>query len=201
MCVKTCSYTKGFMNLLDGTSKLDFVAPLLLRIFLFMVFWEAGYNKFVGFEGTVYWFGEHLGLPFPWLLAALATATELVGAVLILFGLFTRVVAVPLIVTMLVAIFAVHFENGFLAIAATDSYWFGQSEAAQRLSGFMIWLQDAHPGRYRYLTAESSSIVALNNGFEFAAIYLLMLISLFFTGAGKYVSVDYYLRKWYDKKA
>ncbi len=188
------------VTFLDKLKAADFIAPLFLRIFLFMVFWEAGYNKFVGFNGTVYWFRESLNLPLPEFMAVLATAAELGGAVLILLGLFTRIVTVPLIITMLVAIFAVHFENGYLAIAASDSYWFGQSEAAQRLSGFMGWLQEAHPGRYRYITAEANSIVALNNGFEFALIYLLMLLSLFFTGAGKFVSLDYYLRKYYEKK-
>ena len=35
----------------------------------------------------------------------------------------------------------------------------------------------------------------LNNGIEFAAIYFAMLLSLFFTGGGRFVSVDYWLRR------
>ena len=35
----------------------------------------------------------------------------------------------------------------------------------------------------------------LNNGIEFAATYFVMLLVLFFIGAGRYASIDYWLRK------
>ena len=35
--------------------------------------------------------------------------------------------------------------------------------------------------------------MVLNNGIEFAATYFIMLLVLFFIGAGKFFSVDYYL--------
>jgi uncharacterized membrane protein YphA (DoxX/SURF4 family) len=47
-------------------------------------------------------------------------------------------------------------------------------------------------GNYSWLT-ETGSITILKNGIEFAATYFIMLLSLFFTGAGRYVSIDYYL--------
>ncbi|HEX5635541.1 MAG TPA: DoxX family protein, partial [Gammaproteobacteria bacterium] len=34
------------------------------------------------------------------------------------------------------------------------------------------------------------------NGIEFAATYLIMLLVLFFYGAGRYVSADYWLQTW-----
>lgn len=37
--------------------------------------------------------------------------------------------------------------------------------------------------------------MVLNNGVEFAATYLLMLLALFFTGGGKYVSADFRLAR------
>jgi putative oxidoreductase len=37
----------------------------------------------------------------------------------------------------------------------------------------------------------------LNNGIEFGVTYLIMLLSLFFTGAGKFVSLDYWISKYY----
>jgi uncharacterized membrane protein YphA (DoxX/SURF4 family) len=49
-----------------------------------------------------------LGLPFPELLAWAAALTEAGGALLLLFGLAVRGVSLPLVITMLVAIFAVH---------------------------------------------------------------------------------------------
>jgi uncharacterized membrane protein YphA (DoxX/SURF4 family) len=50
-------------------------------------------------------------------MALLATSTELAGAILLTFGLFTRLISIPLIITMLVAIFTVHLPNGWQAIA------------------------------------------------------------------------------------
>ncbi len=35
----------------------------------------------------------------------------------------------------------------------------------------------------------------LNNGIEFAATYLIMLLALVFIGGGKYLSVDYWLAR------
>ena len=40
------------------TSKVDFIAPLLLRLYLAPVFYMAGSQKYNGFEGTVEWFGN-----------------------------------------------------------------------------------------------------------------------------------------------
>ena len=48
-------------------------------------------------------------------------------------------------------------------------------------------------GDYRYLNG-SGSLVKLNNGIEFAAIYMAMLIALVIIGGGRYFSLDYYLK-------
>ena len=67
---------------LDGSRQLDFIAPLLLRLFLAPVFISAGLNKLLAFDSTVEWFGNAdwgLGLPLPWLMAFLAVATELLA--------------------------------------------------------------------------------------------------------------------------
>ena len=40
---------------------------------------------------------------------------------------------------------------------------------------------------------ENGGFVVLNNGIEFAATYLIMLLVLFFIGGGKYVSLDYWI--------
>jgi putative oxidoreductase len=167
---------------------LDGLAPLAIRLFLVPVFWMAGTQKIAGMEQTIEWFGNPdwgLGLPFPALLAYLAAYTEVIGALLLLLGLATRWISVPLIITMLVAIFAVHWEHGWAAIA--DS---GASEIALRLGAAKDLLMEH--GNYAWLS-EKGSLVILNNGIEFAVTYLVMLLSLFFTGGGRYVSLDYYL--------
>ena len=177
---------------LHHSQRLDFLAPLLMRLYLAPVFWMAGMNKLNSFDSTVAWFGNAewgLGLPFPVLMAALATGAELIGAICLLLGLGVRLMAVPLMVTMLVAAFAVHWEHGWLAIAegqglfATDRTF----AAAERLAVAKDLLR-AH-GNYGWLT-EHGSLVMLNNGIEFAATYFIMLLSLFFTGAGRWVSLD-----------
>ena len=51
-------------------------------------------------------------------------------------------------------------------------------------------------GNYGWLT-EQGNFVILNNGIEFGVTYLVMLFALFFTGGGRYTSIDYYLsRLW-----
>lgn len=183
-------------DLLDRSRIADGLAPLLLRLYLAPVFWMAGMQKLNHFPDTVSWFRDSdygLGLPFPWLMAALATAAELVGAVSLLLGLAVRWVSLPLMVTMLVAAFTVHWPNGWLAIAdATGPFATERTmEAVERLQRAREILREH--GDYGYLT-EHGSLVMLNNGIEFAATYFIMLLSLFFTGAGRYVSIDYWLR-------
>lgn len=45
----------------------------------------------------------------------MAATTELLGAILLALGLFTRLISIPLIFIMLVAIYTVHLSNGFEA--------------------------------------------------------------------------------------
>lgn len=174
----------------DPLRHLDGLASLALRLYLVPVFWMAGTTKIQGMDNTIAWFGNPdwgLGLPFPTLLAYLASYTEAIGAVLLALGLATRWISVPLIVTMLVAIFAVHWDNGWAAIA--DS---GSQEVAVRLDQAKDILREN--GNYSWLT-EKGNFVILNNGIEFAVTYLIMLGSLFFMGGGRYVSIDYWLAR------
>jgi uncharacterized membrane protein YphA (DoxX/SURF4 family) len=170
----------------------DGLGPLALRLYLVPIFWVAGTTKLGGIENTIAWFGNPdwgLGLPFPALMAYLAAYTEVVGAVLLALGLATRWISVPLIVTMLVAVFAVHWPNGWAAIADSNV-----EEVAVRLDSAREILQEN--GNYSWLT-EKGGFVILNNGIEFAVTYLVMLLALLFSGGGRYVSVDYWLARWY----
>lgn len=176
---------------------MDGLAPLLLRLYLAPVLMQAGYNKLSHFEDTAAWFGNPewgLGLPMPEVMAALAAGTELFGGILLIVGLAIRWITIPLMVTMLVAAFAVHWENGWLAISDSSS-WLANDrvmEAAERLDRAKEILREN--GNYSWLTGRGS-VVVLNNGIEFAITYFIMLLSLFFTGGGRYTSVDYWLAK------
>ncbi len=177
--------------------KADFVAPLLLRAYLIPIFWMAGSQKLSHFSNTVEWFGNAewgLGMPFPLLMASLAIATELGGAILLTLGLATRWISIPLIFTMAVAALSVHLKNGWLAIASASGPFATEQSigAIERLDRAKSILQEH--GNYQWLT-ENGPLVVLNNGIEFAATYLIMLLALLFMGGGRYVSVDYWLAR------
>ena len=181
----------------------DGLPLLLLRLYLAPVMVQAGWNKASNFEDIVSWFGNEdygLGLPLPFVMALLATAAELVGGVFLLLGALTRLVSIPLMVTMIVAMVSVHAENGWLAIADASS-WLADGtlllnesvmDAPEKLQAAKSLLQEH--GHYDWLTS-SGNFVVLNNGIEFAATYFVMLLVLFFYGGGRYVSVDYFVSK------
>lgn len=190
----------------DLANNTAFIPSLLLRLYLAPVFWIAGTNKLAHFDSTVEWFANPdwgLGLPMPWLMAFLATATEVIGAILLLLGLGTRYISVPLMITMVVAAFTVHWQNGWQAVADSSSAFASEklgflqledaSGATERLQRARAILEEH--GNYEWLT-ETGSIVISNNGIEWAATYFLMLLALFALGGGRYLSLDY----WIDKK-
>lgn len=177
-------------------------AAIALRLYLAPIFWMAGLNKYQHFEDTVAWFGNSdwgLGLPLPWLMAFLATTTELLGAVLLTVGLATRLISIPLMFTMLIAIVCVHWDNGWQAIADANAPFANAlvMEAPEKLERAREILQ-TH-GNYEWLTS-SGKFVILNNGIEFATTYLIMLLALFALGAGKYVSIDFWIWRRFANK-
>jgi uncharacterized membrane protein YphA (DoxX/SURF4 family) len=184
-------------DLLDSLRALDFLAPLALRLYLAPVFWYAGTNKLSHFADTAAWFGNPdwgLGLPFPTLMAGLATGTEVIGAVLLVTGLAVRWISIPLMITMLVAAFSVHWVNGWQAVHDRMSPWASANvdEAMTRLDAAKAVLREH--GNYDWLT-ETGSFVVSNNGIEWAATYFIMLLALFFLGGGRYVSADYWISR------
>ena len=84
-------------------TRLTWLPPLLARVALGVVFIQSGWGKLHDIPGTTENFvGWHI--PFPHLNAIMAASTEFIGGCLILAGFGTRIVAVPLIVVMTVAI-------------------------------------------------------------------------------------------------
>ncbi|MCS6100090.1 HvfX family Cu-binding RiPP maturation protein [Shewanella baltica] len=186
-----------YQKLLNMSRYFDGLAPLALRIYLAPVLMQAGYNKLAHFDDTVAWFANPdwgLGLPMPAVMAGLAAGTEFFGAILLLLGLATRLISIPLMVTMLVAAFTVHWPNGWLAIADGSS-WLANDrvlEAGDKLAKAKELLQEH--GNYDWLTS-SGNLAVLNNGIEFAATYFIMLLALFTLGGGRYTSLDYFIAK------
>jgi uncharacterized membrane protein YphA (DoxX/SURF4 family) len=197
---KLCSLACKAQSLLDSTRAVDFLGPLALRLYLVPIFWMAGTKKLADIDSTAAWFGNPdwgLGLPYPELMAWMASLTEAGGAILLFFGIAVRWVSIPLMITMFVAAVTVHLQNGWLAIAEGSGFFASErtAGAVERLDRAKSILQEH--GNYEWLT-ENGSIVILNNGIEFAATYAIMLLVLFFIGPGK-ASVDYLLSRKYGQ--
>jgi putative oxidoreductase len=86
----------------------------VLRIVTGIVFAMHGYQKFfqMGVPGVTGYFGS-LGVPAPHFFAILVSSLELIGGIALVLGLFTRVIAIPLIIDMMTAIVLFHAKNGF----------------------------------------------------------------------------------------
>lgn len=93
---------------------LQSVFLLLARLTIAYGFYEPAVNKWNNIENTAAWF-EGMGIPFPLLNVYLTASLESLAVVLLTFGLLTRIISIPLIGIMLVAIITVHFGNGFSA--------------------------------------------------------------------------------------
>ena len=209
----------ALQNILDKFRGLDFLGPLALRLYLAPIFIAVGLHKFMNIEDIASWFGNPdwgLGLPAPMLMAYLAAGTELFGGLALLFGVAVRWFAIPLMITMLVATFSVHWDHGWFAVApgnpetstakpiakylgidAAKSSLENSEEVGKRVSAAKT-LMKKH-GNYDWLS-EKGGFVVLNNGIEFAVTYFIMLLVLFFIGAGKYFSIDYWLHKAFREK-
>lgn len=91
-------------------------APLFLRLIIGFGFMAHGWAKIsrgtAGFEKLL----TQLSVPFPHINAAITPYIELFGGMAILLGAFVTIVSVPLIITMLVAMFTIHIHYGFSAV-------------------------------------------------------------------------------------
>ena len=59
---------------------------------------------------------DQIGVPFPLLSAWIVTFTEILGGLALIVGFLVAIVSIPLIATMLVAMFTVHLPNGFSSV-------------------------------------------------------------------------------------
>lgn len=90
----------------NGISLIRIGTGILIIMFGKELFDEAMMNDYTKFLTDV-------GIPAPRLMLTLAKLTELIGGVLLVVGLFTRIVVVPLMVTMLTIIWYMSEGNFF----------------------------------------------------------------------------------------
>ena len=188
---------RKMQNALDATRAVDWLGPLALRIYLGPIFILAGMNKLSNAQNVASYF-EYLGIPAPQVAVYLAGGTEFVGGILLLAGLGVRWIALPLMFTMLVAAVTAHWQNGWHVLPETELMmpWEWRpdliDEALEKRDRARSLLRQH--GNYDWLTA-AGPITILKNGIEFAATYFVMLLMLLFSGAGRLVSIDYWLER------
>ena len=139
------------------------VSLLFVRLMLAYTFFEPAKMKWNDIGAVAQWF-EYMGIPLPTLNAYLAASTEAAGVVLLTFGLFTRIISIPLIVVLIVAIVTVHGVNGFAMVQA------GSEIVDPWINGVQM----------------TGTIVTLQNGYEMPLYFILFLLVLVTQGGGKF---------------
>jgi putative oxidoreductase len=92
------------------------VVLVFARLTIGWSFFLAGKGKLANFERTVGFF-ESLGIPAPGFHAGFVGGVEMVGGLLLIVGLLTRVAAIPLASTMVVAYLTAHREEAFVGLS------------------------------------------------------------------------------------
>ncbi|MFC4525958.1 DoxX family protein [Dyella halodurans] len=126
-------------RLLQMLHTIEWLGPLTVRV-VFGYFWlETGIAKVQNLEGfTMRFMGW--GIPYPAFSAGLSAWTELLGGLLLMLGLFTRLVCVPMLINMAVAVTLVVSSN----LMGLDDY----VEADEVVySLIFFWLLIAGPGK------------------------------------------------------
>ena len=128
-----------YNTLLALVDSLDWLAPLLMRLF-FGYFWlETGWAKLHNLDAFVERF-IGWGIPFPAFSATLSSLTDLIGGGLLMVGLLTRLTTIPMIINLVVAIALVVIKNvgGFDDFVELDEFVYIL---------ILFWLLMAGPGK------------------------------------------------------
>jgi putative oxidoreductase len=121
---------------------------LVGRILLASLFVLSGWNKIVGFDGTVGYIASG-GLPMPAVVAVLTIALELVGGLMLVVGLLTRPVALAIAGFTLLAAFLFH------------AYW-SAPEAGRMVQYLSFWKNISIAGGMLVLAAFGPGALSLD---------------------------------------
>ncbi|MEX0916249.1 MAG: DoxX family protein [Wenzhouxiangellaceae bacterium] len=149
----------------------DWVAPLGLRLLLAWEFYSAGTMK-SGVDGTPGWFADKaFPAPFDWFPASMnwtmLYTTEILAALALILGLFTRFFAFALVVVTTIAIVSTHWPESWSSLG---QLWEGYSVS-----------RVVEDGEFR-------------GNFRVPMLFLAMLLPLVFMGGGK-LSADHLILK------
>jgi putative oxidoreductase len=96
--------------ILSLLNRQQWVAQLLIRLFVGYFFMETGWGKLHNLDGFAQRFAGW-GIPYPQFNAALSAYTEFIGGLLTIFGTGTRLISIPMMINMLVAILKVNLKG------------------------------------------------------------------------------------------
>ena len=118
--------------------KVSFLGPTLARLTVGVVFMGTGWGKLHSLPDVTSFFTD-LGIPFPAFNARLTASTEFFGGLLVLLGLGTRLVSLPLAFTMVVAILTAKRANidGVSALLGFEEWSY---------LVFFVWIALVGPG-------------------------------------------------------
>lgn len=148
------------------TRRLSWLAPLAARLGVGLVFVSTGWGKLQNIDRVIEFF-RSLGIPAPELQAPFVAGTEFVCGALILAGFAARFAAIPLMITMLVAIRTALWPEleGVVDLAGREEFllflllgWIAVAGAGPVSldAGFVRWLHTRAP-RQRLSAAGSAA--------------------------------------------
>ncbi len=138
--------------------RVGFLPPLVLRVVLGVTFAVTGWGKLGNLEAVTRYF-DSLGIPAANVQAPMVAALELVGGVLILVGLGTRVVSLLLACVMAVALYTAIWPN-----AAGVRELLGSIEAAYLAAFLYLAAHGAGAASVDHVAARRFPMLRLNNG-------------------------------------
>ena len=131
-------------NALKCLGYVDWVPGALTRLVVGFAFYDSGKGKIENMGNTVDFF-TGLGIPFPEANAAFVARLEYYGGMLLLLGLLTRVIAILLSSTMIVALLTAHPDDSIGALNRTGEI--GLSDLPPFVLGVLLsWLVVKGPG-------------------------------------------------------
>ena len=90
--------------------KFGWISSLVMRLAVGWVFLQAGWGKLHNLDRVTGFFTQ-LGIAMPGFMAPFVATTEFVCGLALIIGLWSRVAAIPLAITMIVALSTAHKES------------------------------------------------------------------------------------------
>jgi len=112
---------KYYRLLIRAASSLESPFLLAVRLYWGWQFIETGWGKVTGISNVIAFFTQ-LGIPAPALTAYFVALLEFGGGVLLILGLGSRLIALPLVVNMLVAYITADREALFSIFSSPDKF-------------------------------------------------------------------------------